>query len=202
MGNLIKETPYSEITATLEVLDRHGVSREHFVNLRKDAELAKKIADLIVGTKQFVDNLFSAIVDYSRSLEDMITAGQYTWVNDDITEKHFPIPKPPVGLPTKAEIKLELIHFNKVMTSDKVLAELKKQGLRPATLPELLAFGEKYPEKQREFTIVALCSVWRSFDGGRRVPCLWGGSDWRRLSLSWGDDDWHDYYRFLAVRES
>ena len=33
-GSLIKETPYSEITATLEALDFYGVTREHFARIR------------------------------------------------------------------------------------------------------------------------------------------------------------------------
>ncbi len=34
MGSLITETPFSEITATLEVLDRHGVGRDHLKKFR------------------------------------------------------------------------------------------------------------------------------------------------------------------------
>ena len=47
MGDLIKETPYSEITATLETLDMYGVSREHLAQLRRDHECAKRIARFI-----------------------------------------------------------------------------------------------------------------------------------------------------------
>ena len=44
MGNLVKETPYSEITATLEVLAHLGVKREHFMCIRADRECAKQVA--------------------------------------------------------------------------------------------------------------------------------------------------------------
>ena len=42
MGNLIKETPYSEITATLEVLDRLGIRRKNLSRLRSEADYAKQ----------------------------------------------------------------------------------------------------------------------------------------------------------------
>lgn len=148
-----------------------------------------------------VNQNFKVTVDYSQSIAEMVAAGKYDWKNDDITEKHFPSPKLPAGFPTKVELNLELIHFNRVISSDEALAELKKQGLRPATLRELLAFAVSYPEKQREFPIVALGSVWRRWDGSRCVPCLWGGSVGRYLGLGYFGDGWGGYDRFLAVRE-
>lgn len=45
MGNLVKETPYSEVTATLEVLDRLGMRREHFGRLRAEPDYAKRLVE-------------------------------------------------------------------------------------------------------------------------------------------------------------
>lgn len=147
-------------------------------------------------------NLFKVTVDYSKSLAEMIAAGSYDRKNNDIADKHFPIPKLPAGLPTKIELNLKLTYFNKCVTSEKAIAKLKKRGLRPATLPEMLAFGAAYKEKQREFFIVAFGSVWRNLDGHRSIPCLWGSSSERGLGLGWFESDWRPRYRFLAVRES
>ncbi len=169
-----------------------------------------KIADLIVGITNVGGNLFKVVMDYSQSLADMIKAGNYNWVNSDITEKNFPLPKIPAGLSpstssgqaTKVELNLELIRFNRSISSNDAIAELKKMGLRPATLPELLSFGSTYPEKQREFPIVALGSVWQNWLGFRLVPFLWSASDRRDLYLPLVECDWPEGYRFLAVRES
>ena len=49
MGNLIKETPYSEITATLEVLANLGVERRHLELIRRDSVRASAVAQTIVG---------------------------------------------------------------------------------------------------------------------------------------------------------
>lgn len=47
MGNLIKETPYSEITATLEVLDKLGVERKHLHLIRVSQEQAERVAKVV-----------------------------------------------------------------------------------------------------------------------------------------------------------
>jgi hypothetical protein len=82
-----------------------------------------------------------------------------------------------------------------------VLKEFEARGLRAATLPELLAFGATYPEKQREFPIVALRSVWQNRDGLRCVPCLDRDGSKRMLGLRWLGRRWLDDCRFAAVRK-
>lgn len=141
---------------------------------------------------------FKVIVDHELSRKDMIAAGKHDWVNEDITEKHFPRDKKE----GKEKVDLELVYYNRVMTSEQVLSELKNRGYRPATLSELLAFGVAYPEKQREFPIVALGSVWLHPGSGRFVPCLFEWCDERCLSLGRYSGGWHGDYRFLAVRKS
>ncbi len=48
MGNLVKETPYSEMNATIEVFDRLGVTREHFARLRTDVSYAERISSYML----------------------------------------------------------------------------------------------------------------------------------------------------------
>lgn len=155
----------------------------------------KKDVDAVV--KEKADNIFTAIVDYTRSLKGMIQAGKYDWVNDDITAKHFPVKGS-----GKMEVVFEPMHFNRSISSDNAIAEIKQKGRRPAKIEELLAFGEKYPEEQRKFPIVGLGSVCQLWRGYRIVPYLDGCDGWRSLGLGWCGHDWDDDYRFLAVRES
>lgn len=153
----------------------------------------------IVTTKHIVGNaneVFQVVVDYSQTLSDMIASGHYDWVNSDITKEHFPI----TGNGT-VDLTPELIHFGKSMGTDNVLKDLDSRGLRPATLSELLAFGAKFPEKQREFPIIGLGSVWTFSDGHRRVPFLCEDVALRELSLYWDDGGWIGDGRFLAVRK-
>lgn len=127
------------------------------------------------------------------SFADMIKAGSYGSVNEEITAANFPFEG--TG---KVETEIRLIHFNKWMTTQHVLAELEKLGLRPATLVELLAFGAKYPE-QREYPIVALGSRARYYDV--LVPVLDEDGDGRDLRLYRCDNRWRGSDRFLCVRK-
>jgi hypothetical protein len=68
-------------------------------------------------------------------------------------------------------------------------------------LPELLAFGEKYPDVQREFPVVALGSAWRDSVGNRHVPYLVRHAGRRLLYLYWLGCEWDSGYRFAAVRK-
>ena len=183
-----------------KALHKKGVSKEQIHELVKDGDapdtLVEKVAAVLAEAMQVAANLFRIVVDYSMTIEQMIAAGCYDWKNSDITAKHFPIPPSKYG---KKEAAIELVHFNRYIERDDALRELDKMGLRPAELPELLAFGASYPEKQREFPIVALGSVWQRWHCDRSVACLGSGSGRRGLSLYYFDIGWPSHYRFAAV---
>lgn len=149
---------------------------------------------------QLAENCYKVLVDYGQTLQQMIANGKYDYANSDITASNFP---PPAGGQGSGQqnVVVELVHFGRDMESEAVLKEFEARGLRAATLPELLAFGATYPEKQREFPIIALGSVWQDRYGNRSVPCLlrWGAS--RELDLLWDDDWWFGHCRFAAVRK-
>ena len=129
------------------------------------------------------------------TLGQMIAAGCYDWKNEDINSKNFKIKG--TG---KVELEAQFIHFGKDMSSKAVLAELDRMNLRPGRIEELLAVGEKYPEKQLEFPIVELGSV-AGVRGDRLVAYLDRNDRKRNLNLNWFDNDWNANYRFLAFRK-
>ena len=135
-------------------------------------------------------------VDYGRSVEDGVKSGRYDYTDPNITS---------INLATErkgtSEVVIDLIRFNYYISTDKALSELDRMGYRPAELRELLAFGEKYPEVQRKFPIIALGSAWWRRDGVRRVPCLYGSGSRRDLYLHWVEYGWGLFYRFAAVRK-
>jgi hypothetical protein len=140
---------------------------------------------------------YRVIVNYGQNLDQMIEAGHYDYVNYDITVTNFPFKKK--GM---AEVSIKLVHFNRSIGSEEAIGELKKMGLRPATLPELLAFGAKYPRVQCQFPIAALGSVWQGGYGLGGVPYLWGSyAGERRLDLTSVQGRWDWNYRFAAVRK-
>jgi hypothetical protein len=59
------------------------------------------------------------VVDYTKSLQDMIAAGRCDWVNDDITPKRFPI----VGTGV-VELETKVFHFNRYISSGDAVAAI------------------------------------------------------------------------------
>lgn len=128
------------------------------------------------------------------NLKKLIENLKLNYVNENITETNFPAPE-------KLGKDFEIVKYEKTMTTEEVLADLKSKGLRPANIYELLTWTKKnWKPKETEY-IAALDSVRRDSCGGRSVPCLWvSGGGGRGLRLLWYDNDWSDYGRFLCVR--
>ncbi len=182
-----KETPCEQMQKLLasgliaDLLDANvdGVDRNAFRQL--------------VGLKPF--NVYALTINYSRSVEDGIKAGKYDWSNSDIASSHCTS-----GEAGTKEISIELIHFKRGMETDEVLSELDKMNLRPATLKELLALGEKHPDLQRKFPIIALASAWQNPGDYRLCAFLSERASGRDLGLRWIGNRWADVdCRFAAV---
>ncbi|MFH1611493.1 MAG: hypothetical protein ABIA83_02745 [Patescibacteria group bacterium] len=142
------------------------------------------------------DTGYTVLVDYRKTIEQMVSAGRYDWSDGNINSVNFPVNGTGV-----ATITPELVHLNKKASSEEALAHKEANGLRPATIEELLAFGATYPDVQREFPVVALGSSWVDRDGHRRAPYLDGDGSERELSLDWYGSGWFEGCRFLAVRK-
>ena len=184
----------------VSALRERGITDEeiHALVTETGKELIGKIADVIAEfVKQTKKVVYTILVDYAVSVEELLKLGKYDWSNSDITSEHFPTKR--TG--GKVETKVELVHFGRNISSDEALKELDKMGYRPAEAHELLAFGAKYPDVQREFPIVALGSVWRSSLGCRSVVCLYENTAERDAALCWLEGDWGDGWRFAAVRK-
>ncbi|MDP2910681.1 MAG: hypothetical protein Q8N58_02775 [bacterium] len=182
-------------TFVKKVREKGGTDEDIHRLATPDGEaVLEKIADIIVSSKHQV---FKVMVDYAKTLEEMIKDGQYDWVNHDIASDHFLV----TGTGQK-ETEITFFHFNRVISSDNAIVEMAKAGYLPALVEELLTLGAAYKELQKQFPIVALGSVWQYPDGDRYVPCLpWDGRE-RRLDLHWFEDGWRERWRFAAVRNA
>jgi|AntRauTorcE11897_2_1112592.scaffolds.fasta_scaffold16261_3 hypothetical protein len=189
----IKTTELQKLFEALEekklsITDAITWAEDVTLPIKKDNQIEKNPKPTIVLT-----------VNYSQNVEKMIANGNYNWQNSDITEKHFPLPAELIG--KKVEISTKLYYCSKNISSKNAIAEMDKDGYRPATLAELLVLGETNPELQRQAPIIALGSVWQSASGSRYVPCLSVVDGRRGLRLSWFGGDWSASYSFLAVRK-
>ncbi len=190
-----------EVVKTLvnAVLDMGG-NDEDVLRILKDKKLAQKFAEMLLAERGITipDGYEVLSVNYALKLIDAITAAAFDWKNDDIVEKNFPNQAHENG---EQNLQVKLYHFGKGMSSEDVVSAMDKDGFRPATLRELLAYTVKNPDEQRKYTIVGLGSFW-SRGGDRDVPCLGLDGYERELHLGWWSDDWNGYYQFLAVRKS
>jgi len=104
---------------------------------------------------------FPVIIKYNQTIEEMAEAGSYTYVNPDINSENFSVTK--TGW---VRVSMHIVCFDQenesgeriARRSEEVIRKLKEAGLRPATLPELIAFGAKYPNAVQRRSVVALGS--------------------------------------------
>mgnify|MGYP001599690501 FL=1 len=183
-----------EFLAKLEAAGLTGPLAQKVIESRGNV-LAKEIVGLIRGPQPDYPSFF-VTVDYGQTVEQLIRNGRYDWVNSDINGRNFPSSER-----GRAQIDIFLLNFDHDISSEDAIREMAKQGLRPATLKELLALGTAFPDLQRENPIVALGSTWRSPVGALRVPCLDGSGSYRHLRLFWFEGDWDPSRRFAAVRK-
>lgn len=143
-------------------------------------------------------DIYKVTVPYwgRNSIEKLVAAGKYDWVNGSITDDNFPQEKTGVE-----EVEIELVHFNRDISTDNVLSELDRLSLLPANPAELLAFGAVFPNVQRKFPIVALGQYWRNPDGYRYVVCLDEDGIERGALLNWIGGDWDRRCRFAGLRK-
>lgn len=199
-GKGIWSAGFGEVIATLQVLENHGITVEHLKAIRSDNVMAKAVVEFIAGygnkivLKDFDPNNFMLTVNYSKTLKEMIAAGKYNLISDEVTTKNFPIIK------GATDINCKLFHFNRYIISSDAIKEMAKEGYRPATQAELLALGATQPELQRQFPIAALGSIWHLVNCNV-VPVLAHRGSQRKLNLLLFNDGWNNRSRFLAVKK-
>lgn len=145
----------------------------------------------VLGLGPFIQT-YKVIVDSNISLAEMIDAGKYDRVYDDMTEKHFSVHS--FG---SQEIEIVLFDFNwwkSEIDAGDVIRGFNEEGFRGAGIQELLAFGAQYPTLQLKFSILAPGSLWRNPSGQNLVPVL--GSNKRYYH---GDENDRERSLYLAV---
>ena len=138
---------------------------------------------------------YQLTVDYDRSIEVGIAAGKYDYQDPDITSANFP---PESGKSGQVQLEVIILGIDKYATAEEILKRMDRKGYRPATLQELLAFSEAYPDYQRQNWVVALDPIWQDPSGDRSVVVLYGHAGNRSASLDYRWHGWPRYYRFPA----
>lgn len=158
------------------------------------------VSRFLTGELEMVDRGYRIMMDFKVSLKDMVKAGKYAWVNPRINRENFPQTRHGVSI-LNAHLFKAPLYFGCHISSDSIVAEMGKQGYKPAIIEELLAFGETNPEVQRKFPVVALGSC-TGLD--RYVPFLSKDisrdTPGRYLHLERWNRPWSLDCQFLAIR--
>ena len=137
-------------------------------------------------------------VDYGQDLTTMIAAADVTVMTHGLVDS-FPISG-------KGKVRFEPKIFSPdlnargFVNSDEVEEMMEAEGYRPATIAELLAYARVLPNKQRKFSIVALCSI--QIGNRHDVASLQAEGKLRTLRKYWYGAMWGKGldYRFLGVK--
>lgn len=180
----------SDLRKLLVVMKRKNLSASQVIEIIKTTPI--KARETVNLAEEIV-----LLVDYGKTIEQAIIAGNYYWVSRDLNDKNFPISSEMIG--KKLEIRSKLFHFNRSVEPDEAIFEMNSFNYHPANLMEILALGSTYPDLQREFPIIALGSVLSGLGRGRYVPYLITNRGDREIYLGWRDGPWDAVDRFLGV---
>ncbi|MDD4901756.1 MAG: hypothetical protein PHE24_01335 [Patescibacteria group bacterium] len=147
-----------------------------------------------------VSNIFPVSIDYSLSLDSMISLSNYGCYRPDYTTENFPV----TGH-GKVQVDLQFVQFKDHTPDKNLLNDLDNAGFRPGTLPELLIFGQYYPDESKTHVILEIGSIWND-EGCPRIPYTYWNEQFSKvtITLSWLDTA-NGYLsrdiRVLAVRK-
>lgn len=165
---------------------------------RRLTEFEKALKDLLENPDKRPG--YHITVNYNQTVQQLIRAGKYS-SSEGITDANFPSDEEGTA---RLEIFLLSFDSDNRVSSEGAIKAMKKQGLRPATLKELLALGAAYPypDLQRVNSIIAFGSTWRGHSGSLGVPFLGRSASHLLIRLCWfKGGDWRPSVRFAAVRK-
>lgn len=159
--------------------------------------------------KRFLREVYTISGDDDRSPEELLRAGCYRKIRHEVEEwltlgKWGGLGGWDTGSPE--EVDLELFQLDYDPTEEQVKDELNRRGLKEPTIGDALRFGEKYPDLQRDGSIVFLhwtvpLDLSESFRDWPHILVLGVahgvGRDIDVMSL---DDGFTSYYRFAGRR--
>ena len=95
-----------------------------------------------------------------------------------------------------------LVVFNRSISSQNAIEEMKSRHLHPANVYECLAFGATIADVRSKYSIACLGQYLQGGDSGEALYIESDDSDlnWGLVTADWGKD-WYGNMRFLAVRD-
>ncbi len=136
------------------------------------------------------------------NLRDMIVLGKYGWVNETLLGNLGLFPK--IKMADIGEFETKLFQFYQGVSTDEVKKRIEADDPAnpwlPARIQHLLAFGEKFPDRQGRYAVVAINSN-PLIGGHQHFPYLFGTKNIHYLGFEHRPDGtWRGDFTFLGVR--
>lgn len=149
--------------------------------------------------------IYDVVVDYDQSYRERISTGYFHRIDLVVFqegEQRFPVEGE-----GRVACRLELIHFNREVTSKEAEAELRRRGLRPARIEHAIALASQRPGVFTDCRdmIVALGSSNELTPGHLIYIAIYGWLygqvyDPSLVANRFEDGHWPQDCRFLALR--
>lgn len=179
-----------------EAVQELGGDGKHVERILAEPVLSQEIAKLLIGpTNMAAGGEFRVIVNYRKSLQEMLTAAGVNIASECFTSECFPHPSD-----ASYECFLELIDFNRLTHTPLALLKKLRYGQGPATLFELLAFIEKHCADLPASWIVAFGSPLNVPGERVCIPAFYAGRHHPTLQLLLASNAWDQGCRFLVCR--
>lgn len=139
--------------------------------------------------------VLTVVVNPRQKVESGSRSGRYVAVHDAINSKNFPTR----GRKSR-RVTIAFAHFGKPKKTEAALKAISVAGYRPADLRELQQAGQKAPDLQEKWRVVALGSTHINEYDERLAPVLDNDDGSRVLWLKPTDQIWGEMCLFAVVR--
>ena len=210
-------TDFININESTQVYCEDGGNKITFFDFREEQN-KKKIPQLIELAKGIKESGSQARPDMSfeggivtidipeEKLKDTKTALQ-SYEGADNKSPSWAWPEWINAPYTKPKLPLEtiILSYNKDtntrVSSDKIVVDMDKLNLRPATLEEMIVLGIVKPEFNKRSGTYLVGLTKYALGGGSHVPVLYWRGDGRQLGRNRWANEWPDWNRFVCVRK-
>ena len=138
---------------------------------------------------------FRALVESGVTIEQMVAAASFDWVNSEINSTNFPVDSNVVGA-----YRFKIYEPKRDISSQAMVGMMQADGFPAARHEPGIAFGKEFPREQLKRPIALLGSS-AEVDGRRCVVCLYRDGTERKLFLSRWDYDWRGRWGFLGAQK-
>ena len=179
-------------------LEKKGVTEADISLVAEKGEVlvVDIFVDAFLKCLRQVKNAFRIMTGGTRTTNEVVAAGNYDWKDDMVNGENFPMRSMPEG-----PREIVFLEFDHDPSSEEVLAEAERQGLKRPRYEDALFFGEQHPEEQRKGPIVFLHESWQFPHGNLLVLVLVCVGRRRNLFLDSFGDRWARRCRFAFVRK-